>query len=87
MRVYKASDLNWSWNEERWAPYWTDAKSLSSTTTYGIAFKFDALTDLEELQITKSSDQPNDRVRIRFELQIRSVLKLQPNDPLLFSGT
>ena len=60
-RVYKALD-------------WTDAKSLSSTATYGMAFKFDALTDLEELQIRKLSDQPNDRVRIRFELQIGSVL-------------
>ena len=43
----------------------------SSTTTCGIAHKFDALTDLKELP-----DLPNDRPRIRFELQIKYILKL-----------
>ena len=37
-----------------------------------IAFKFDALADPKELQIRKSSDLPNDHLRIRFELQIES---------------
>ena len=35
--------------------------------------------DLEELQIKKSSESPNDRVRFRFDLQIRLILELQPN--------
>jgi uncharacterized ferredoxin-like protein len=48
------------------------AKSSRTTTSYGKACKFDATADLEELQIEKSSESPNDRVRFRFDLQIDS---------------
>ena len=58
------------------------AKSSRTTTLYGKACKFDATADLEELQIEKSSESPNDRVRFRFDLQIRLILELQPNIPL-----
>jgi len=37
-----------------------------------MACEFDALADLEELQIEKSSDTPNTRLQIRLELQIAS---------------
>jgi len=57
------------------APDWTSAKNLSLTTVYSIAFKFDALTDLKELQIRKLSDLPNNHLRIRFELQIGCILE------------
>ena len=43
--------------------------------------KFDATADLEELQIEKSSESPDDRIRFRFDLQIRLILELQPNIP------
>ena len=38
------------------------------TTVYSIACKFNALTDMEELQIQKSSDLPNNHLIFRFEL-------------------
>ena len=41
------------------APYWNGAKNLITTTIYSIAREFDALTDMEELHIQKSSDLPN----------------------------
>ena len=44
-----------------------DAKNLSLITVYGLAFKFDAVADLKELQIRKSSVLLNDCIRIRFE--------------------
>jgi hypothetical protein len=37
-----------------------------------MAYEFDALADLEELQIEKSPDTPNTRLQIRLELQIAS---------------
>ena len=40
-----------------------------------MACEFDALADLEELQIEKSPDTPNTRLQIRLELQIISDLK------------
>jgi len=40
------------------ATYRNGAKNLISTTVYSIACKFDALTDMEELYIQKSSDLP-----------------------------
>jgi hypothetical protein len=40
-----------------------------------MACEFDALADLEELQIEKSPDTPNTRLQIRLELQINSDLK------------
>jgi hypothetical protein len=41
-----------------------------------MACEFDALADLEELQIEKSPDTPNiRRLQIRLELQINSDLK------------
>jgi len=43
------------------------AKNLISTTVYSIAYKFDALTDMEELHIQKSSDLPNNTLIFRFE--------------------
>jgi hypothetical protein len=67
-------------NEELRAPDLNWRQDLSSDSIYGIACDFDALADLEELQIRKSSDWPNDRVRIRFELQIGSVLN--PSDSI-----
>ena len=58
-----------------------EVKASRTTTSYGKACKFDATADLEELQIEKSSESPNDRVRFRFDLQIRLILELQPNRP------
>ena len=52
------------------APYWNGAKNLISTTVYGIACKFDALTDMEELHIQKLLYLPNDSLIFRFELHI-----------------
>jgi len=43
-------------------------QELHSTTVYGIACKFAALTDMEELHIQKSSDLPNNHLIFRFEL-------------------
>ena len=40
-----------------------------------MACEFDALADLEELQIEKSPDTPNTRLQIRLELQINFDLK------------
>ena len=40
-----------------------------------MACEFDALADLEELQIEKSPDTPNTRLQIRLELQVNSDLK------------
>ena len=50
------------------AIYWNDAMNLISTTAYSIACKFDALTNMEELQIQKLSDLPNNHLIFRFEL-------------------
>ena len=58
-----------------------EAKASRTTTSYGKACKFGATADLEELQVEKSSESPNDRVRFRFDLQIRLILELQPNIP------
>ena len=52
-----------------------EVKASRTTTSYGKACKFDATADLEELQIEKSSESPNDRVRFRFDLQIRLILE------------
>jgi hypothetical protein len=49
-----------------------EVKAFRTTTSYGKVCKFDATADLEELQIEKSSDSRNDRVRFRFDLQIDS---------------
>ena len=40
-----------------------------------MACEFDALADLEELQIEKPPDTPNTRLQIRLKLQINSDLK------------
>jgi len=37
--------------QELEALYWNSAKNLISTTVYSIAYKFDALTNMEELHI------------------------------------
>ena len=37
-----------------------------------MACEFDALADLEELQIEKSPETPNTRLQIRLELQVAS---------------
>ena len=57
--------------QELEAPYWNGAKNSISTTVYGIACKFDALTDMEELHIQTASDLPNDTLISIFELQFR----------------
>jgi hypothetical protein len=46
------------WPVEK-ATDWSDAKSSSLTTIYGKACEFDAVADLEELQIRKLLDWPN----------------------------
>ena len=56
-------------NLEKKAPGWSDAKSSSSTTVYSKACEFDAVADLEELQIRKSPDWPNRHLQIRLRLQ------------------
>ena len=43
-----------------------------------MACEFNALADLEELQIKRSPDTPNTRLQIRLELQINS--ELEPPD-------
>ena len=58
------------------APDWTGAKNLSWTTVYSIAFKFDALAALKELQIRKSLDLPT---TLESDLSSRLNQKLQPN--------
>ena len=60
-----------------------EIKASRTTTLYSKVCKFDATADLEKLQIEKPSESPNDRVRFRFDLQIRLILELQPNIPLL----
>jgi hypothetical protein len=57
------------WNGGSKAIYWNGAKNLISTTVYSIAYKFDALTDMEELHIQKLSYLPNDHLIFRFELR------------------
>ena len=52
-----------------------EVKVSRTTTLYSKACKFDTTADLEELQIEKSSESPNDRVRFRFDLQIRLILR------------
>ena len=46
-----------------------------------IAYEFNALTDMEELQIQKSSDLPNNHLIFRFELHFGYNMELQPNIP------
>ena len=48
------------------------AKSFISPTVYGIACKFDALADKEELLIQKSPYLPNTSLQFRFEVLIAS---------------
>ena len=48
-RTSRAPDLTWTIDLEKKALDWSDAKSLSLTTIYGKACKFDAVADLEEL--------------------------------------
>ena len=60
--------------QELEATYWNGAKNL------------DALTDMEELQIQKSSDLPNNTLIFRFELHFGYNMELQPNAPKAFSG-
>ena len=67
-RVCESSILKWNIEQELEATYWNGAKNLISTTVYSIACKFDALTDMEELHIQKSSDLSNDTLIFRFEL-------------------
>ena len=67
--------------QELEATYWNGAKNLISTTVYSIACKFDALTDMEELHIQKSSDLPNDSLIFRFELHFGYNMEVQPNTP------
>ena len=57
--------------------YLGDIKKLRliSTTVYRLACKFDAVADLKELQIRKSSVLRNDLIRTRFELQIGYILE------------
>ena len=57
--------------------YLEDIKKLRliSTTVYRLACKFDAVADLKELQIRKSSVLPNDRIKTRFELQVGYILE------------
>ena len=67
--------------QELKAPYWNGAKNLIITTVYSIACKFDALADMEELHIQKSSDLPNNTLIFIFELHFRYNMELQPNMP------
>ena len=66
----RAPESIWNMGQELEAPYWNGAKNLISTTVYCIAYKFDALTDMEELHIQKSSYLPNDNLIFIFELHI-----------------
>ena len=64
------------------ATYRNGAKNLISTTVYSTACKFDALTDMDELHIQKSSDLPNTHLIFGFELHFGYNMELQPNPPL-----
>ena len=68
--------------QELEAPYWNGAKNFISTTVYGIACKFDALTDMEELHIQKSSDLPNDNLIFIFELHIQYEIATEQSHSL-----
>ena len=65
----------WNIEQELEAAYWDGAKNLISTTVYGIAWKSSALADMEELQIQKSSDLPNNSLIFRDELQIGYIME------------
>ena len=52
-----------------------EIKASRATTLYSKACKFDATADLEELQIEKSSESPNDRVRFRLEHTLIQVIR------------
>ena len=58
---------------------WNGARNFISTTVYSIACNFDALTDMEELHIQKSSDLPNTHPIFKFELHFGYNMELQPN--------
>jgi len=66
----------WNMEQELEATYWNGAKNLISTTVYSIACKFDALTDMEELQIQKSSDLLNNTLIFGFELHFGYNMEL-----------
>ena len=72
--------------QELEATYWNGVKNLISTTVYSIDCKFDALADMEELQVQKSSDLPNNTLIFRFELHFGYNMELQPNAPKAFLG-
>ena len=57
---------------EKKAPDWSDAKSSSSTTIYGKACEFDAVADLEELQIGQINRTDTSRSTRFWSLQIQS---------------
>ena len=80
-RVCESSILKWNIEWELEATYWNGAKNLILTTVYSIACKFDALADMEELHIQKSSDLPNTHLIFRFELHFGYNMELQPNTP------
>ena len=65
------------------ATYWNGAKNLILTTVYSIVCKFDALTDMEELHIQKSSYLPNTHLIFRFELHFGYNMEVQLNTPLI----
>ena len=68
----QSSLLNMEDEGSQKATYWIGAKSFISPTTYGIACKFDAPTDKEELLIQKSPYLPNTSLQFRFELLVAS---------------
>jgi len=81
----RASDWYGIWNGGSRATYWNGAKNLISTTVYSIACKFDALTDMEELHIQKSSDLPNNTLSISLKYGASILnMKLQPNGPWIW---
>jgi hypothetical protein len=75
--------------QELEAIYWNDAMNLISTTAYSITCKFDALTNMEELQIQKLSDLPNNHLIFIFKLHTSYnespywIWRLQPNGSLI----
>ena len=52
----QSSRFNLTINLEKKAPDWSNAKSLSLTIIYDKVCEFDAVADLEELQIRRSLD-------------------------------
>ena len=74
----RAPESIWNIRQELETTYWNGAKSSISTTVYGIACKFAALTDMEEVHIQKvvrsTERPPHIQIWAPFWLQYRASI-------------